>query len=155
MLNGKCGSDRTTEGMADENGLFHAVMIHKSRDRIRLRHGIAIARAALRPSMSGSVRKQHLGPAFQQRAHGYHLIQQIAACAVDEHHRGQVGRRTGRNMDVMDFRTSDFREAADRRIAPFDQPCADAADPDEREEEGEQAADRGGKKIYADNYEEV
>ena len=77
---------------------------------------------ASRPAMAGPVEEQHLGAAFEQRPQRQHLVVQIGAGAMDEDHRRQVGIWRRRDVDVVDAGAVDVDEAADRRIAPLDQP---------------------------------
>src|SRR6478736_879353 len=113
--------DRTAEGVADDDRPFDAALLHQSRDRIGLAGRQRIfAPAALRIAMARPVDEKHFGAVFQRSGKGFVLVPQIAAGAVNEHERRQVG--AGRRWQVsrVEPEPADVGQLADVRKAPLD-----------------------------------
>ena len=95
--------------------------MHQFGDRTRLRVGKSVLRgAAIRPSVTGAVDKQHFGAAFKPFAERFSLIPEVAAGAVEKDDGRKVGVFRRGDMQSMQPVSADIDEFADGGIEPFD-----------------------------------
>ncbi len=102
MAQRKACDHRAGKGMADDDRLADAALFHQPGDRIGLTIRPGVFRpAALGKAVAGAVDEQHLGAALQQGTEGRHLVQHVAAGAVDEDDGRQIcGRACGHEHAV-------------------------------------------------------
>ncbi|MFD1745200.1 hypothetical protein ACFSE1_06985 [Rhizobium helianthi] len=88
--------------------------------------------------MARAVYEEKFGPSLQRCQKGSLLITKIAAGAVDEDNRGQVGFWSGRNMQSVQLVAANIRQSADigkRALNRGRLPCGKAEQTSEKGEE--------------------
>lgn len=123
MAQAEGGGDRAAEGMADDDRLFDAALLHQSGDCICLAGGDGVLRtAAFGIAMTGAIDEQHFRPAFECGAEGHDLVEQIAAGAVNEDQSRQIRIFWRRDVDRIHAVAADIGQFADIRIGVFKLP---------------------------------
>ena len=121
MPYGKGCSNCAAEGMADDDGPFDRKRRQEFGDGIRLAGGKGIFGAAtLGIAMAGAVDKDHFRSTFQGRSKSLHLILQIAAGAMDEDQRREIGAHRFRDVERVDAVTADVGKRADIGVIALD-----------------------------------
>ena len=149
MIQREGSRHRTAEGMGDDDRLLNAKVLHQGGKRRGLTRLRVVASAALRPAVSRPVDEEKFRVAFEPWTKRQHLVEQIAARAVQEDDGRKVGSAGAGHVHIVDGCAADLGEAADRLVAPFDQPRASPGQPHQNENQGQKEGYEGVGKVHA------